>query len=178
MNGSIRVETSLGHGSTFFVTLPGAVLPSEGESRLPPPLPPTAVSADKPSLLVIDDEVTMCSVLRLLLDDFYEVTTLSSPRAALQSLLAGQSYDAVLCDVMMPDMTGMDLYEELARQRPDLTSRFIFMTGGTFTARARAFLEALDTAPLSKPFRLDQVRAAVEARLRAARAAQQKGQSN
>jgi len=81
--------------------------------------------------------------------------------------LSGRTFDVVLCDVMMPELTGMDLYAELTRQRPDQCSRFIFMTGGTFTERARAFLESLDTPPISKPFRLDQVRAAVEARLRA-----------
>lgn len=177
MNGTIRVESTPGHGSTFFVSLPSATLPSS-ETRPTPAPPAPAPTESKASLLIVDDEVMMCDVLRLLLEDYYEVTTVSSSREALKSLLSGESFDAVLCDVMMPELTGMDLHAELARHRPDQAPRFIFMTGGTFNERARVFLESLETAPLSKPFRLDQVRAAVEARLRATSAASHKTRAN
>jgi len=55
---------------------------------------------------------------------------------------------------MMPDVTGMDLYEEIERTRPDLAARFIFLTGGAFTGRARDFLDAARVARLEKPFNL------------------------
>ena len=52
---------------------------------------------------------------------------------------------------MMPEMTGMDLYAELARSVPEQADRVVFVTGGAFTARAREFLERVPNARVEKP---------------------------
>ncbi len=61
-------------------------------------------------------------------------------------------FDAVLCDVMMPDLGGKDLYEAVRRTHPGLERRFVFVSGGAFTANAREFLEAIPNPKLEKPF--------------------------
>jgi CheY-like chemotaxis protein len=58
----------------------------------------------------------------------------------------------VLCDVMMPDLGGKDLYEAVRRTHSGLERRFIFVSGGAFTANAREFLETIPTPKLEKPF--------------------------
>jgi two-component system NtrC family sensor kinase len=63
---------------------------------------------------------------------------------------------------MMPDLSGMEVHAELSRRRPDQAVRMVFMTGGTFTERARSFLEALTVGHLEKPFRPPDVLRIVE----------------
>ena len=64
----------------------------------------------------------------------------------------GEKFDLILCDLMMPDMTGMDLHRELARLVPEQASRMIFLTGGAFTAKARRFLSETPKEHIEKPF--------------------------
>jgi CheY-like chemotaxis protein len=93
----------------------------------------------------------------------------TSGRDALGRLERDEPYDLVLCDLMMPDLTGMDLYDEVQKKHPRLARRVIFMTGGAFTPRAAAFLDRLrqnGIACVDKPFRVDDLVALVDERLR------------
>ena len=76
-----------------------------------------------------------------------DVEVVTEAQHALSRIAAGQHYDVLLCDLMMPVMTGMDLYAEVVRIAPKLASRLVFMTGGAFTARARAFVECGQPVP-------------------------------
>jgi DNA-binding NtrC family response regulator len=67
----------------------------------------------------------------------------------------------IVCDLMMPEVTGMDLYAELERSRPELVRRVVFMTGGALTARAREFLARVTNPRLEKPFDLERLRAII-----------------
>jgi CheY-like chemotaxis protein len=67
-------------------------------------------------------------------------------------IAAGARFDVILCDLMMPRMTGMELHGELSRTAPDQAARIVFMTGGAFTARARDFLSTIANARVDKPF--------------------------
>jgi two-component system, cell cycle sensor histidine kinase and response regulator CckA len=58
----------------------------------------------------------------------------------------------VLCDLMMPGMSGPDFYREACRVRPELEARFVFMTGGAFTEVGNDFLESMGGRVLYKPF--------------------------
>jgi CheY-like chemotaxis protein len=77
--------------------------------------------------------------------------------SALARLSAGERFDAIICDLMMPDMTGMDFQREVEQRAPALSNRTIFMTGGAFTPRAHSFLERLGDRCLSKPFNIDEI---------------------
>ncbi len=147
MGGSISVDSSPGRGSRFSVTLPSRERATV-DSRAPQAVKPLPVER-RASVLVVDDETMMCELLRNMLQDDY-ATTFSSSRAALDRMLEPQLFEVVLCDLMMPELTGMDLYAELMRKRPEQAARFVFMTGGTFTDRASEFLESIVVAPLTK----------------------------
>ncbi len=69
----------------------------------------------------------------------------------MKILEADQAFDLILCDMMMPDITGMDLHRWLAEGQPRLAEQVIFVTGGAFTPRARDYLSKLDNRIVEKP---------------------------
>ncbi len=108
---------------------------------------------------MIDDEAHLGVTLSMGLRDLADVASVRSGSEGVRVLLADDRYDLILCDLMMPDLTGMDVFEQVVRERPSLRSRFVFMTGGAVTERARKFLEQVPDQRLDKPFRLEQVEA-------------------
>jgi CheY-like chemotaxis protein len=90
-----------------------------------------------------------------------DVVAVLSAEDALAQLDGGDSFDAILCDLMMPHNSGMQLYERITVSRPEYLSRIIFMTGGAFTPQARAFLAKLDRPHLEKPFSEQELRDAI-----------------
>lgn len=117
------------------------------EKTTPPPAAATPPRRGK--VLVVDDEPLVARSLARLLSA-HEVTVLTSATDALERAAAGERWDVVLCDLMMPEMSGMDLEERLAVEAPDLIPRIVYLTGGAFTERSRAFL-ATGRPHLEKP---------------------------
>jgi CheY-like chemotaxis protein len=91
-------------------------------------------------VLVLDDEPLVARSVARVLAPVHDVTTLTSASEVLRRARGGESWDVLLCDLMMPDMTGMELESELAAARPDLVPRVLYLTGGAYTDRASAFL--------------------------------------
>jgi CheY-like chemotaxis protein len=127
-----------------------------------------ALPADARVLLVDDDPLIGKVVVRSLAGG-PEVVTLEDGRAALDRLAGGEHFDVILCDLMMPDFSGMEFHAALRAVRPDLASRVIFVTGGAFTARARDFLASVKNECLRKPFEPEALRRLVAERIAAAR---------
>ena len=75
----------------------------------------------------------------------------------------GELYDVILCDVMMPGLSGHEVSERLAKSRPDLLPRLVLMTGGAFTEKTRAFLEESAHLVLEKPIQSAALKGAVAA---------------
>jgi CheY-like chemotaxis protein len=92
----------------------------------------------------------------------FEVTTAPSAAEALVRIERGEAFDAVLCDLMMPQMTGMELHARVAAKDPALARRMIFMTGGAFTEAAARFVAESRAPCFDKPFEAARLRAAVE----------------
>lgn len=120
-------------------------------------------------VLVVDDEPMVGLVIQRAFEDEHDVVVLSSARAALDLLDAGERFDVVLSDLMMPDMSGMALHAELARRHPELAPRTVFLTGGAYTPESRQFLEDAAVELLEKPFELDALRAVLARLLAGAR---------
>jgi CheY-like chemotaxis protein len=106
------------------------------------------------------------SVLRRILAPDHDLVVLTRAREALERTGGGERFDVILCDLMMPEMTGMDLYEALVRSAPDQAERMVFLTGGAFTPRARDFLDRVPNQRIEKPFDDQGVRALVRAAVR------------
>ncbi|HEX8700797.1 MAG TPA: PAS domain S-box protein [Myxococcaceae bacterium] len=151
LGGEISVESELGKGSTFRVVLPS--LEPRTQPRPPGTLTPAPMVVPRRGrVLVVDDEPGVGKVLRRILRD-HDVEISSGGRQALERLQQDPDlFDAVLCDVMMPDLGGKDLYEAVRRTHSGLERRFVFVSGGAFTANAREFLEAIPNPKLEKPF--------------------------
>lgn len=167
LGGEISVTSEPGQGTTFTVSLPG--VPVEvSASTLPRP----AAEARKREgrILVVDDDPMVGTTLRRVLERDHEVIVVESGREALTLIGAGQRYDVILCDVMMPQMTGIELHAELGRLAGDQQERMIFVTGGTFTPKARAFFDKAPNALIEKPFNLRNLRAVVREQLQLLRA--------
>ncbi|HEX7479255.1 MAG TPA: response regulator [Polyangiales bacterium] len=117
-------------------------------------------------VLVVDDERLITKALQRTLSLDHDVTTLSDARQALLRLERGERFDLILCDLMMPQMTGMELHAALLRIAPDQAGRMVFLTGDAFTARARAFLDQVPNRHIEKPFDTRRLRALVNDCLR------------
>jgi PAS domain S-box-containing protein len=157
MRGELTATSTPGRGSTFRVRLP-----TTHQVALPPSPEAVEGEAARKRVLVVDDEVQLTSVLRRVLGRQHEVVSVHSGREALELLARDDGFDIVFCDLMMGDLTGMDVYEVLSERQPELLSRFVFMTGGGFTERARAFLQTVPLPRIEKPFEPGTLRALVE----------------
>lgn len=103
----------------------------------------------------------ICNTLRRLLSADCDVVTTTSAMDAVAKIMEAGEFDVVFCDLMMPVMTGMDLYAELKQKAPRVLPRIVFLTGGAYTPRARAFLLETGCAYLEKPFESREIRAVV-----------------
>jgi CheY-like chemotaxis protein len=163
VGGQIEVQSQLGNGSTFRVTLESTrTLRASAVVEVAMPVPP---SAPRGRVLVIDDDPAVGSALKLVLAEEHEVTVLTSARRALDQLGAGECFDAILCDVMMPEMSGIEFHDELTHMHPDLAAQVIFLTGGAFTLRAREFLDRVPNPRMGKPFDWPALKALIHQRL-------------
>lgn len=103
-------------------------------------------------VLLIDDEAFIVSALRRLLGSEHDVTSVVNVPDAIALITAGHRYDAVLCDLRMPGMSGIDFYEKIRVQAPEMTDRIIFCTGATFSTDTHDFFESVPNRILEKPF--------------------------
>ncbi|HEX2657126.1 MAG TPA: ATP-binding protein [Polyangia bacterium] len=172
LGGRIFVGSQVGRGSRFLVALkPADVsakdLANAGETARPDgpdatdaaviaALPRSIQTLDQPArlpvVLVVDDEPRVRGSLERILRRHYRVVLAESGTDARDLIAAGGRFDLVLCDLMMPGMTGMDLASWIDQHAPALAPRIIFMTGGAFTREAQQFLATVPNPPLEKPF--------------------------
>jgi two-component system, NtrC family, sensor kinase len=122
---------------------------------------------ERPQIVIIDDDPTLRKMMRRVLARRCDVVLFDSARGAADWLGAGERPDLILCDLMLPGMTGVDFYAFLETHAPELTSRVVFITAGAYTVRAQAFLSRPSTYHIEKPFQsAEALRAAVREHLR------------
>ncbi len=155
--GDISVHSTPGEGSRFVVRLPRH-RPSGERRSAPPRREETSPVTTGGRVLVVDDELAVRRILERVLGRDHEVVTAPSGEAARAILETDQAFHAILCDMMMPGGSGMDLHRWLSEAHPALAGCVIFMTGGAFTPRAREYLARLDSPRLDKPFDMAELR--------------------
>ncbi len=147
LGGRIEVESRAG-GTTFRVALP----PAGRAAETMPPADEATPGRRRGRVLVIDDEPLLLKVIGSVLAEEHDVVCETSAGPALERIRRGERYDAIVCDLMMPQLTGMDLYDALVEIAPKQAQAMLFLSGGAFTARAQAFLNRVPNARIDKPF--------------------------
>lgn len=149
--GALTFESLPGRGSTFNVSLPLAALPPE------PPRPaspePDPLGMVRQRLLLVDDEELLLKSYQRLYGSQYTLVVATGGAMAKRILEQDQSWDAIMCDLTMPDIDGPTLIGWLTEQYPALARRVIVCSGGAFTPSAMSFLNRFTGPRLSKPFR-------------------------
>jgi PAS domain S-box-containing protein len=163
-----RLEFDSVPGATAFRVLlplapPDSIEPADGAARNTPDR-----ASPRRRVLVVDDEPALLSVIRALLQDRHDVVTASGARQALAILDDEPRFDAILADLMMGDLTGMDFYDAVRRRHPGLESCFVFMTGGAYSVDARTFLAHTPNRCLEKPFAREELLDAIDVAVHAA----------
>jgi PAS domain S-box-containing protein len=155
--GELRIASTPGTGTEVTVLL----LPALAEK----PLPRREEGVERPSarhrVLVIDDEPQIARLIGECLEGC-DVTIAPGGREALEILRAGRAFDVIVCDLMMPDTTGVDVHAYVAECRPELAPHMLFITGGAYTPRALAFVGRGEVRSLEKPFTPNTLVMAVE----------------
>ncbi|MGF1466199.1 MAG: ATP-binding protein [Sandaracinaceae bacterium] len=157
-DGRIEVQSRPGVGTTMRVLLPAtepeeAAVVSSRPVRLELPVERAA------RVLVVDDEPALTRALVRALRG-HEVDVAEDGARALERCQE-DTYDVILCDVMMPEVSGPQFYDRLGTLDPDQAERVIFITGGAFSASAQEFLARMGDRVLVKPVEIEQLRTAV-----------------
>ncbi|MGD8605235.1 MAG: response regulator [Anaerolineales bacterium] len=119
------------------------------------------MSSAKPAILIVDDEGSIIDVLRRALTrQGYEAESAQNASQAFE-ILGSASFDLILCDLELPGLSGVSLYQKLVQAQPDLQGHFMFMTGEMLDPSHRAFVEDHQIPVLMKPFDLDELFTAV-----------------
>ncbi len=109
------------------------------------------------SILVIDDEVRIGRVLSRILAKEYEVTVHSDAREAVTALQS-KAFDLIICDLRMPEISGVELYEIAIEADPAHAGKFLFLSGDLSGSEVEEFFERTGESRLAKPFELNELR--------------------
>jgi len=155
LGGEIAVESEVSSGTTVRVALVAATSASQK--------PPSPMSDSPPKrrgrVLVIDDEESVGRAVARVLGELHDVVFEVDARLALARCVRGEVFDVIYCDLMMPGLTGVDVYRALAASHPELARRVVFLTGGVFSERAAEFLKGVAALTVPKPFTASSLRA-------------------
>jgi two-component system, cell cycle sensor histidine kinase and response regulator CckA len=148
--GDIRVSSEVGTGTRFVVRLPVQT----GASG-PPPKPSSQIPAlpqVRGRILVVDDELAILAMTAQMLGSQHDVVSVASGEGACSLLERDRDFDVILCDLMMPGMTGMELHEWLVTNHRVLAERVVFVTGGAGTLQAAEYIARVGNLRLEKPY--------------------------
>lgn len=158
--GKIEVQSQVSVGTTFTLRLPvGAAI-----TMAPRPQPRPISSPDKVTrrrILLIDDEPLLLKSLARMLQAHHDVVATMGGKKALKVLSEDARFDTIICDLMMPEVDGMHVYEALRSDHPHLVKKLIYLSGGVFTDRMSNFLDELGPRLLDKPVSRDELLAAI-----------------
>ena len=150
LGGAIEVDSNEARGATFRVTLPAATVAAREPIAVA--VAPVSAAPRRGRVLVIDDEPAVGRVVGRVLERDHDVSVVCDAADALARIAAGESFDVVLCDLMMPGITGQEFFRVLSQRNADLARRVVFLTGGAVTPHTDEFLRTTPNVTLLKPF--------------------------
>jgi two-component system, NtrC family, sensor kinase len=152
--GTIEVESEPGRGARFTVEIRISRGKTKGSTDGPQPV--GKVFAGK-SVLIVDDEAPVRGFIsELMVREGCTVRTASTAEDAI-SLIGDEPFDAVLADIRMPGMDGMQFYSHIVNNYPEVSKRILFITGDTLSDEIQVFLRESNTEAITKPFTIDQL---------------------
>jgi PAS domain S-box-containing protein len=160
LGGEIQVESSLGKGSCLRVIMPPA---APAEPMVEPPVVPAAVPGGR--ILVVEDELMVRNTIERSLTKEHQLTLVESAPEALALIDSGRRFEVILCDLMMPRVSGMELHQVLNERYPEQARRMIFVSGGAYVPEAVSFLRTMERRHLEKPFSPQLLRSTVREKI-------------
>lgn len=162
MDGEISVSSKFGQGTTFRIVLPKArsvtIPPISSQSRrqmLPP----------RSRILIVDDDVAVADSVCAILSEYHDVHVARSGDEALLALRQ-KAFDLMLCDIMMPEMSGFELYRHVQTEHGRSAPRIVFVTAGLLAESDREFINTSGCSCLEKPITEEQLHRAVRESVR------------
>ena len=161
LEGEIQLDSVHGSGTRVLLTLPASPVSAAALPVLES-VPPFSNDRFRARILVIDDEPAILRAFRRVLYAHDVVLATSGPEA-MSKLAEKRRFDVIFCDVMMPEMSGVEVYQQISERYPGQEHQLVFMTGGAFAEPAAHFIESVDNPKLKKPFTGSSLRALVAA---------------
>ena len=149
--GRICLTSDVGEGACFLVSLPRLPHDWANRGRQTPPQRATP-GRIRGRILAVDDEEGVRAAMARMLSREHDVITASNGNEALALLANDRRFDVIFCDLMMPELSGMEMHARLAQEDPALAEQVVFITGGVFTPRASHYLAKVGNMRLEKPF--------------------------
>jgi PAS domain S-box-containing protein len=154
LGGAIGFDSRVAEGSTFWVALPPskrASVPSARPTEAP-------ISSRRGKILIVEDDRLVGDMIKRFLSGEHDVRMVTQANEALNLISCEPCFDVILCDLMMPQMTGQELFAAISKLDSSQAKRMVFMTGGPFTKNAREFLGSVSNHRIDKPFDLHGLR--------------------
>jgi len=149
--GALTFTSEVGVGTCFLVSLP-RMAPVELEPAPVVAAPSASATSARGRILVIDDEEGIRVIIKRMLGRRHDVVLAESGVVAQEVLKGDRAFDLILCDLMMPKLSGMELHAWLVGVDPALAARLVFVTGGAFTPGASTYLDSVPNLRMEKPF--------------------------
>lgn len=147
--GKISFISEINEGTTFKVTFP--ISTEELKKSLAATKKKPRSPIKKGRILMIDDDLVLLETVAEAISKNFDPVPVSRAESALDLIRKGEHFDAILCDLMMPDVGGIEFYARLKVEAPILCDRTIFLTGGSFTAATDYFLSQPEIKFCEKP---------------------------
>lgn len=151
LGGEMSVRSEVGRGSSFRLSFPPA---RERVTERPTSerVERATTTSRRGLVLVVDDEPLFRSLIARVLKDHHDVVLAESGHEALALLRERRDFDVVLCDLMMPGLSGMELFDEVKLRYPEVLGTLAFTTGGAFTPDSANFVAKHASRCIQKPF--------------------------
>lgn len=156
--GELYAWSAYGNGSTFTLELPifmQDTAASSGSVNL-------GRCLQNKSIMVVDDEVHISELIDDVLSRHGATVQICNSGSDAYERLRSKEFDLVICDQLMPGLSGQSLYRLMEAANPVMKQRFLFMTGDVITAQAQQFFTQAGVQYLRKPFRIQDMLEAVE----------------
>jgi signal transduction histidine kinase/ActR/RegA family two-component response regulator len=167
LGGELRAASVLGQGATFTVDLPAArPAPDSGVERPGAAHPTVAMPGpsrvDRPRVLFVDDDPAILRAFRRAFQHDHEIVSAANGAQALSVLEQSTAFDAIVCDLIMPELSGMELYRRIRETDPAVARAFVFITGAIERRVVKEFLTGVENRAIEKPLDFGELRRAIE----------------